>query len=90
MQAIRTAMVRELFEDGIGSHEALLQLPVLVVVEDLLEKSGLLGRERSTWGYPGRRHKEGSEESDECDGVEREGVYGRAATLARRSRRDPA
>ena len=42
MQAKRTAMVRELFEDGIGSLEALLQLPVLVVVEDLLEKTGLL------------------------------------------------
>ena len=83
-------MVRELFEDGIGSLEALLQLPVLVVVEDLLEKTGLLGRERSTWGYPGRRHEQGGEDRDEYEGVKQEGVYGRAATLARRSRRGPA
>ena len=44
-------MVRELFEDGIGSLEALLQLLVLVVVEDLFEETGFLGGKGSPLGH---------------------------------------
>ena len=69
-------MVWELFEDGVGSLETLLELPVLVVMEDLLEETGLLGGEGSGWRYSGRWHDEGEEESKDSDGVEPKGRYG--------------
>lgn len=69
-------MVGKLFEDGISSLETLLQLPVLVVMKNLLEETGLLGREGSGWRNAGRWHGEGEEESKESEGVVPEGGYG--------------
>ena len=71
-----TAMVGELFKDRIGSLETLLQLPVLVVMEDLLEETGFLRGKSSGWRNPGRRHGEGEEESKESEDVEPKGGYG--------------
>ncbi len=72
-------MIGELFEDRISSLETLLQLPVLVVMEDLLEEAGLLGGKSSRWRHPCRGHGESEEEGKESDEVEPKGGYGRGS-----------
>ena len=44
-------MFRKLFEDSVRRLEALLELPVLVVVEDLFEETGFLGGKGSPLGH---------------------------------------
>lgn len=69
-------MIGELFEDGIGSFETLLQLPVLVVMEDLFEETGLLGGKSPSWRYSCGWHDKSEEEGKESNGVEPKGGYG--------------
>ncbi len=74
--ARHTAMIRELFEDCVRGLEALLELPILVVVEDLLEEAGLLGGQGPGRRGPGWWHDKNDEESKNGDEVEGEDVCG--------------
>ena len=68
---VRTAMVGELFEDSVGCFEAFLELPVLVVVEDLLEEPRFLQRQRARGRDAGGRHCESEDDSEESESGEK-------------------